>query len=95
MAIRFDEFERASRAQSISGNFCKFSGSMLAIIGGLMTIAIVANGGGLNGLLMGGSVTFGLALAGAPIAALGSIANSQKASKELLSLYVKESVRQS
>ncbi len=46
----------------------------------------------MAGLLFGGSATFALALAGAPIAALGSIANSQKASREILLLYVSESV---
>ena len=90
MAIRPDELELARRTGSIAGYLCQFSGSLLALIGGVSTVAVVAKGGGLAGLLVGGSVTFGLALAGAPIAALGSIANSQKASKELLFLYVQE-----
>jgi len=39
-----------------------------------------------------GQHTFLLAHEGAPLAALGSIANSQKASREMLLLYIRESV---
>ena len=92
MVIRPDELKRASRTQSLAGGLCQLSGVLLAVVGGSVTIASVLNGGGLAGLLLGGSATFALALAGAPIAALGSIANSQKASKEILLLYVSESV---
>jgi hypothetical protein len=92
MVILPEELNRANRKQSLAGGLCQLSGVLLAVVGGSITIVSVLNGGGLAGLLVGGSATFALALAGAPIAALGSIANSQKASKELLFLYVSESV---
>jgi len=90
VAIRLDDLERARKTQSLAGGLCQLSGSLLAVIAGAITIGTVANGGGLSSLLFGGSASFALALAGAPLAALGSIANSQKASKELLLLYVRE-----
>jgi hypothetical protein len=92
VVIRPEEFLRASRTQSLAGGLCQLIGSGLAVVAGLITIGSVLSGRGLDGLLIGGSATFALAMAGAPIAALGSIANSQKASKELLKLYVSESV---
>lgn len=91
MVIRPEEIEQASRKQSLAGGLCQLSGSLLAVIAGALTIGTVFSGGGFAGLLFGGSATFALALAGAPLAAIGSIANSQKASKELLLLYVRES----
>jgi hypothetical protein len=91
MAINPEELRQASKKASIAGGFCQLSGAMLAVIGGGLTITTVLGGGGLYGLLLGGSATFLLALAGAPVAALGSIANSQKASKEMLLLYIRES----
>jgi len=84
MAINPEELRQASKKASIAGGFCQLSGAMLAVIGGGLTITTVLGGGGLYGLFLGGSATFLLALAGAPVAALGSIANSQKASKEML-----------
>ena len=90
MVINPEELRRASKASSLSGDLCKLSGALLAVVGGLMTVGVTANGGGLPALLLGGSASLALALAGAPVAALGSIANSQKASKELLLLYLKD-----
>jgi hypothetical protein len=92
MAINPEELRQASQKGSLAGIACQFSGAMLAVFGCGLTAATVLGGGGLYGLLLGGSATFALALAGAPIAALGSIANSQKASKEMLLLYVKDSI---
>lgn len=92
MVIRPEEFQRARRTQSLAGGLCQLSGALLSVVAGSITIGSVLSGSGLAGLLFGGSATFALALAGAPLAALGSIANSQKASKELLLLYVSESV---
>lgn len=94
MVIRPEEFLLASRDKSVAGGICQLIGTGLAVVGGLITIGSVLSGRGLEGLLIGGSATFALAMAGAPIAALGSIANSQKASKELLRLYVSESVEE-
>jgi len=91
MAISPEEIDRASRAQSLAGGICQLSGSLLAVIAGGITALSVFAGGGLTGLFFGGSATLALAIAGAPLAALGSIANSQKASKELLLLYIRES----
>jgi hypothetical protein len=91
MAINSEELRQASKKASIAGGFCQLSGAMLAVIGSGLTITTVLGGGGLYGLFLGGSATFLLALAGAPVAALGSIANSQKASKEMLLLYIRES----
>lgn len=76
----------------MAGQLCQISGAGLAAIGGAITVGSVLNGGGLAGLLVGGSATVALALAGAPIAALGSIANSQKASRELLALHISENM---
>lgn len=92
MVISPGELKRASQTQSLAGGLCQLSGVLVAVVSGGITVFSVLNGGGLAGLLFGGSATFVLALAGAPIAALESIANSQKASKELLLLYVSESV---
>lgn len=94
MAINPEELRQASQKGSLAGGLCQFSGAMLAVIGGGLTMATVLGGGGIYGLLLGGSATFALALAGAPIAALGSIANSQKASKEMLLLYIRENIDQ-
>jgi len=95
MTINLEELRQASQKVSLAGGFCQLSGAMLAVIGGVLTMGTVLGGGGLYGLLLGGSATFLLALAGAPVAALGSIANSQKASKEMLLLYIRESVAES
>ena len=92
MVIRPEELKRASQKQSLAGGLCQLSGVLLVVIGAAATGISVSNGGGLAGLFLGGSATFAMALAGAPLAALGSIANSQKASKELLLLYISESV---
>ena len=91
MAISQDDIQRASQKTSLAGGLCQLSGALLAVIGGLLTLGTAMNGGGAGALLLGGSATLALAMAGAPIAALGSIANSQKASKELLLLQVKAS----
>jgi hypothetical protein len=92
VVIKPEELVKARRTQSVAGGLCQISGALLAVVAGSITIGSVLSGGGLTGLLFGGSATFALALVGAPLAALGSIANSQKASKELLLLYVSESV---
>ncbi len=92
MAINPEALRQASQKVSLAGGFCQLSGALLVVTGGVLTLATVLGGGGLYGLLFGGSASFLLALAGAPVAALGSIANSQKASKEMLLLYIRDSV---
>lgn len=90
MVITPEQLRRASKTRSLSGDLCQLSGSLLAVAGGFMTVGAMFNGGGLPALLLGGSASLALALAGAPVAALGSIANSQKVSKELLLLDLKD-----
>jgi hypothetical protein len=94
MAITPEDLRQASQKKSLAGSLCQLSGAMLAVIGGGLTVGIALGGGGMYALVIGGWTTIGLTLAGAPVAALGSIANSQKASKEMMLLYLRESMDQ-
>lgn len=94
LTINPEELRQASQKSSLAGGLCQFTGFMLAMGGGWVTAATIMGWGGLYGLLLEGSLTFALALAGTPVAALGSIANSQKASKEMLLLYIRENTKQ-
>jgi hypothetical protein len=80
-------YAAAANSTSLPGELCKFVGSIGVIIGGALVAASIATGNGNAALLSGGIAGVG-ALAGAPIAALGSIASSNKRNNRLNELNV-------
>jgi predicted phage tail protein len=70
-------YTQAKTCVSISGELCKVVGSLGAIAGGaLMGLSVLS--GNVGALVVSGGMTTVLAMAGAPIAAIGSMATSAK-----------------
>jgi hypothetical protein len=84
----WSEYDNARRITSVGGELCKFSGAclpILALIVAWQLFFTVGPLGGVSALV----ISFLLALAGAPIAALGTIANETKRQRRLLELDIK------
>ena len=86
------EYESARKITSVGGELCKLVGGFLPIV-----IAVISVGGA-TGLIAAGGPVFGvvgialafvLALMGAPIAALGTIATETKRQTRLMALDIK------
>ena len=71
------KYADAKNTTSIPGEICKFVGSLGALAGGLLVVVSVGTGNAGALVVSGGIAAVG-ALAGAPIAALGSIATQTK-----------------
>lgn len=71
------KYADAKNTTSIPGELCKFVGSIGTLVGGLLVVVSVVNGNA-GALAVSGGITAVGALAGAPIAALGSIATQTK-----------------
>lgn len=82
------EFQQATNTYSVSGTGCQVVGSIGAVVGGLLVVASFATGNAYAVIASGGIGLAG-ALAGAPIAALGSIATSSKRGTKLKELEMK------
>ena len=82
------EYEVARKVTSVGGELCKFSGACLPILAIVLasnmffTVGVL---GGFTALV----IAFLLALAGAPIAALGTIATETKRQRRLMELDIK------
>ena len=72
-----DLYKQARYGVSFSGELCKVTGVLGAALGALLTVASVASGSGAA-FLVTGTATVGLAMAGAPIAAIGTMATQAK-----------------
>ena len=81
------EYEAARRATSMGGQLCKLVGSFLPIV--LVIVGAGAASAGGEVTLVIWSVAFCFALMGAPIAALGTIANETKRQRCLMELDIK------
>ncbi len=83
-------YQNAANVTSLPGELCKLVGVAGAGIGGLLAVASIATGS-VGGLFASGGVAIVGALAGAPVAALGSIATSTKRNNRLneLDLWMK------
>ena len=91
-AIRYD---KAVNCVSVPGEICKFVGVLGAAGGGLLMAASLTTGS-IGALFASGGITAALAAAGAPMAALGSIATQTKRNtriNELDAWLKKEGVR--
>ena len=71
------KYTDAKNTTSIPGEICKFVGSLGALAGGLLVVVSVGTGNA-GALVVSGGIAAAGALAGAPIAALGSIATQTK-----------------
>ena len=76
-AHALDLYKQARYGVSFSGELCKVTGVLGAALGALLTVASVASGSGAA-FLVSGTATVALAMAGAPIAAIGSMATQAK-----------------
>lgn len=86
------EYESARKTTSIGGELCKFVGGFLPIMVLVVSLAIstgLAASGGTAFGLVGLGVAAALALMGAPIAALGTIATETKRQTRLMALDIK------
>ena len=72
-----DLYLEAKSCTSLPGELCKFSGALGAAVGALLTVASIGSGNGAA-FLVTGTATVALAMAGAPIAAIGSMATNTK-----------------
>ena len=82
------EYDIARRITSVGGELCKFSGACLPILAVVFAWNLFFSVGALGGFTAL-VIAFLLALAGAPIAALGSIATETKRQRRLLELDIK------
>ena len=80
------EYEDARKVTSIGGSLCKLVGSFLPIV---LFIAGAAAAAVPEATLVIWAAAFVLALMGAPIAALGTIATETKRQRRLLELDIK------
>ena len=81
----FDRYSEAINASSIPGEICKIVGSLGALAGGaLMGLSVLTGNGGA--FLVSGGIAVAAAAAGAPIAAIGSIATQTKRNTKLSEL---------
>ena len=98
LASRFDpmskeeefwaEYDIARRVTSVGGELCKFSGACLPVIAVIGGFALLATQGLVESVIVF-LVAALLAIAGAPIAALGTIATETKRQRRLLELDIK------
>ena len=88
---RREACSKASEAISIPGEICKVVGSLGAIIGGAVMLFGLAQG---NATGLGAGAVIGIvgAAAGAPVAALGSMATQAKRNTRLIELQVRSSI---
>ena len=84
-------YGKAVNAYSLAGELCRMTGAAGAIIGGFLTLSTLASDNFGAVLMMSGFTGF-LAFAGAPVAALGSIATQHKRATRLLELQVQEAL---
>ena len=84
------KYADAKNTTSIPGELCKFVGSIGTVIGGLLFVASIGTGNAGALAVTGGLTALG-ALAGAPVAALGSIATQTKKNTKFAELdaYIK------
>ena len=84
------KYADAKNATSIPGEICKFVGSLGALAGGLLVVVSLGSGNAGALVVSGGIAALG-ALAGAPVAALGSIATQTKKNTKFAELdaYIK------
>ena len=82
------EYDIARRVTSGGGELCKFSGACLPVIAVIGGFALLATQGLVEGIIVF-LVAALLAIAGAPIAALGTIATETKRQRCLLELDIK------
>ena len=81
-----DRFDKARNAQSVPGELCKFMGAVCPVLAIGLTVTLSATGGGWGMAGLGTFAAASLAFAGAPVAALGSIATQQKRTAKMLEL---------
>ena len=79
------EFYRAKNITSVSGELCKLAGGFMAFIGVIFSF-IAFSSGSIGGGILGLGTSFGLAIAGAPLMALGTIATNSKRQSALIAL---------
>ena len=84
------KYADAKCAASIPGELCKFVGSIGTVLGGLLFVVSLGTGDADALAVTGGLTALG-ALAGAPVAALGSIATQTKKNTKFAELdaYIK------
>ena len=82
------EYEAARKVTSVGGELCKFSGACLPILAVALAWNMFFTVGALGGFTAL-VIAFLLALAGAPIAALGTIATETKRQRRLMELDIK------
>ena len=70
-------YAQAKSCTSLPGEICKFTGAMGAAVGAALTIVTMGSGNPMS-VFVSGSATIALAMAGAPIAAIGSMATQTK-----------------
>ena len=83
------ELTRAKRVTSIGGELCKLSGAALPVIALISAVYIIPAAGIGSGALVI-AIAFVLAILGAPIAALGTIATESKRQTALMAMQVWE-----
>ncbi len=84
----WSEYDNARRITSVGGELCKFSGACLPILALILAWQMFFTSGLLGGFTAL-VISFLLALAGAPIAALGTIATETKRQRKLMELDIK------
>ena len=83
------EFIRAKNITSFAGELCKLAGGLGMFFGIIFTFYALASGSLIAGI-SGIGISFGLAIAGAPLMALGTIATNSKKQTALISLQTKQ-----
>ena len=84
-------FRKAQNVTSGAGELCKLAGGFGMFLGILFTVFAFGTGS-IGGGLLGIGGSFGLALAGAPLMAIGTIATNSKKQTALLALQTWHSV---
>ena len=79
------EFIRAKNITSFAGELCKLAGGLGMFFGIIFTFYALASGSLIAGI-SGIGISFGLAIAGAPLMALGTIATNSKKQTALIAL---------
>ena len=84
-------FRKAQNSTSVAGELCKLAGGFGLFLGLIFTAYAFATGY-IGGGLFGIGSSFALAVAGAPLMAIGTIANNSKKQTALLALQTWNSV---